>query len=280
MSNKKLDVLHKNGTYYVNVSYHTAYRNSAENIFINDKPSTLCEGTGATGHGKCWVKCLEEIKSIKVQIPNKKTPSHYQLKSELSQLQKFEAIMSIEDYNSLPDVYDEYGDEYQNPMHNFYNLVYTEPSTTHSYEELEFEIIDMDAEPCDLPNYIKVDFPYNIEYQDLVWHKYPCSINYKDVYKIVVPKIIACARQFPERYKITEYSNIQSLTIYEKFCVEGRKDIDMDVISLGGESKNCKIRTGTIRAENYNELQKKLDEYTQQFLDMLDVPKYKLVKCD
>lgn len=156
---------------------------------------------------------------------------------------------------------------------------------------IEFEVIDFDCEPVEMPEYVVVDFPANLRFRHQVQHKYPCHIDMKNVYNLVAEAIVREVGLHKELYKLTDHRNIQCLSldvvIAKKPHTERRRDlwsrrprwtkvtvssVNRNVFRLVGtyHDKSNAEQVVSVCGNDYADLQKNLDAYIRKFLDRID----------
>jgi len=165
------------------------------------------------------------------------------------------------------------------------------------YEDVEFsiELIDEDCEPLIKNKYPFVaQFPYFIENHEAVRHKYPCYISSEELFKIIVKY---CKENLPEHCKITsdyEFSFTVELILpilheedrlvdisrfnskkpkYEKRPL---RELRFPIIDICTPKHNYGLVISPINAENYQELETKIDSLLLEYKQLLS---QKLAVC-
>lgn len=278
-------VLEKDGISYI----HFRSKHFENQYLVNGKPPVKCPGNAeyAMIEGK-----VEKIEKIIYPVRN---VIKFRLKEQYEAITNLPKELPKETFKR-----DEYGDWYGENI-EFYEPVYDDPPP--KYEPIDFLVIDRNCEPVKMPHYVKVDFPYNLRHYPEVHHKYPCYIDRKDVYNLVKDRIIKVVDNSSGKYTRTNYSNIQTMTIYEvieipfrcerkevipartkrgkdkyKTVIEKTKKVKLfEIVGDYRTNDEDVIRIESIRGNNYEELMKNLEEYIQSFLSIFD--KTKRIVC-
>lgn len=165
------------------------------------------------------------------------------------------------------------------------------------WEPIEFDVdlIDEDCEPLINPKYkYHTVFPYYIENHNVVKHKYPCYMDGEELYRLIR---VAVKVNLPDHCVITSDYDF-SLTVKIRAPVLHEETFRVDVSSMNArkpkmvdkplrnilvtiidiETKNRYSGTVIKRvdADNYEELEKKVDDIIQEYVDMM---KWKPTVC-
>jgi|LGVE01.1.fsa_nt_gb hypothetical protein len=159
------------------------------------------------------------------------------------------------------------------------------------WEPIEFEIdlVDEDCEPLVNPKYkFRTEFPYYIENHEVVRHKYPCFIKGIDVYQLIRD---AVKENLPDHCVITsdyDFSftvKVRTPVIHEetfrvdvssfnarkpKMVNKPLRTIDVTVIDIQTEKRYSGIVIQSVHADNYKDLERKMDVLIQEYIDRLD----------
>lgn len=156
--------------------------------------------------------------------------------------------------------------------------------------DLDIELIDEDCEPLFSPKYgeFKTDFPHYVDKHSVVRHKYPCYIDGDRVFKYIVDAVKA---YLPDHcfvssdYKFSFAAKLRAPVLHEETIrVDNRRfnarkakwvdvplrEITVDVINIctAGHDYGEVIRA--VSADNYYELEAKMDMIVQGYLDLLN----------
>jgi hypothetical protein len=162
------------------------------------------------------------------------------------------------------------------------------PDTWESVD-LNIELIDEDCEPLFSPKYgeFKTDFPHYVDKHTVVRHKYPCHIDGDRAFKYIVDAVKA---SLPDHcfvssdYKFSFAVKLRAPVLHEETIrVDNRRfnarkakwvdvplrEITVDVINIctAGHDYGEVIRA--VSADNYYELEAKMDMIIQGYLDLL-----------
>lgn len=282
MENTKLTVLEKDGSSYVEIGYYKSY-------LINDKPLQLCPGN------EKWAFIDSTITSIKRPHTLPTKIIGYKLKSKYSNLVDMPEELPAESFDVDCDgsLYGEYNE--------FYEAMRTTPEI--KYTDIEFQVIDLNCEPINLPEYVQIKFPDNLRNYPQTWHKYPCYISASKVFDILYDKVVNIVDSSDKKYGRDNYKNIQTLEVWENVPVnfplhkriieyattkKGKNKVKniqetirkIRVFRLYGTYKldreidsDTEILIQSISGENYQHLQKNLEDYIQSFIILLDSKK-------
>ncbi|MEW9698011.1 hypothetical protein [Paenibacillus sp. SI8] len=177
----------------------------------------------------------------------------------------------------------------------FYRAKYDDPKPY--LEPVEFEVIDRNCAPVQIPSYVTIEFPNNIAKFPETQHKYPCRISAETVFNLVYDRVKERVDGSDDKYYIDNLRNIQMLRVDERIAIpyhETRsrsyypsvrsrkpKTVTEQVrwkMARVFELKGPKYGSGadnvllaqTVRGNNYAELQTNLEAYIRTFLTQLD----------
>lgn len=179
----------------------------------------------------------------------------------------------------------------------FYEGVYK--LTDLVYSPVQFIVID-DCQPVNMIKEVKVDFPYNLKNYPQTWHKYPCHIEYTDVFNLVHDALSEIIDNSEGKYLNDSFRSIQYMTVSEivtlhepniknkrvysrgKWQNTGKKEkIYNETIMLfsikgkydnsGGDYEQIK----RVEGKNYQDLMENLNKYIQSFTGRLSKNKRK-----
>ncbi|GAG17730.1 unnamed protein product, partial [marine sediment metagenome] len=108
-------------------------------------------------------------------------------------------------------------DRFEGDLIEFYEEVRAE--STEELEPIEWQVIDMDCEPVELPKYVLVKFPDSLRQYPQTWHKYPCVIGVPDVFNLVYDRVAEVVDSSDRKYGRNDYRNIQILGVWENVPV-------------------------------------------------------------
>lgn len=286
MSTTKFNVLKKDGTSYIELGYYS------DGYLVNGKPLVQCPGN------KNWGMIEGDITSIEKIIPGGRKHTGFTLKPE------FRGIVSnLIETNLTPDtlIYDYETNEWAGTHAELYNATYEDLPDV--LEDIEFEVIDYDCEPVQIPAYVHIDFPANLRFYQCVHHKYPCHIKMPQVFDLVASAIVAEAKKYPALYSLHDCRNIQVLGVDVTIDIQPKVERrDTNPFGKRPKWKNVTITTlkkrifsivGTynnktdseqieeVRGANYEELQENLRIYIEGFTSRIDPRRWHVCdKCD
>lgn len=251
---------------------------------INGKDAVPCNGDAR------WCVVEGEITSIEMYKPGANEPLHY--KRNVDAPQNLPEIIQLDrvyrnedwDYVSL-DGFD---------LDN-YCMVYEQKEG--SWESVEFDVIDRDCEPVQLPAWVSVEWPANIEHYPEQQHKYPCSISARSLFELIVGRVELLVKSSPE-LDWNDYRNIGTFTVKHRVNIpdplrrqeriEGYKSPRsrkktvtyvkpeykwVDLVTVNGfykDSTRDEIKLAGLRGANYEELHRKVEEYIDSIVSLCD----------
>lgn len=284
-------VMTKNGKSYAKLSqcaYEPKWR-------VNGAEPTWGKGD------RNWCVVDDEITSIERYKAGGKKPLHWKRSVDavpsLPETLPLDRVECDDDWNNVSlDGYD---------LSNYYLVEEELPGT---WEPVEFEVLDRDCEPVQLPTWAIVEWPANVEHYPEQQHKYPCSITAKSLFEIVVgevAQVIASSKELTwddyrnigcftvkKRLHIPEPLRRQERREYYKTLRSKKASVEyivpewkwVDVVRVNGfykDSSRDDIRVPSLRAANYTELKKAVDEYVTKIVDLCDESKWHVCEvCD
>lgn len=283
--NNPIHILQKNGYSFFKKLY---YSNFVCYWVNGDKKPEICPGNNE------WMQFKGDINKLEIECKEQTSVISYDLKPEFLPLN-----------NSDPATYrlsvpfsiwqDEIKDEdYTHHLINFYNGVLREEPN--SRQELPILVIDRDCEPISMIAGIKINFPHDLQNYPETWHKYPCSIDGDSVFNHIVSKAKSLINKNPDRYTVKDYINIGAFSVREKIKITFPKTkkvsyypglkskkmvertvpdtyIEVELVDLYApryKDGSGHIMEPSISGDNYSELLKKLEEYTNKKILMFD----------
>ncbi|MEK6878863.1 MAG: hypothetical protein AABY22_04610 [Nanoarchaeota archaeon] len=247
--------------------------------FVNGEQTESCVSD------KSWKKFKGKINSIKIEYDLPQKVLEYRIKDEYKPLSKENSKFP---FTKLIDSYDYDLDN------NFYNAVYSPKER--KQEEVPFIVIDKNCEPIQMVPGVKIQFPHNLNNHPETWHKYPCSISSHFVFLDLFNKAKEFCSKY-SKYKIEDMINIGIFRVKEYIEVNFKKldirsyyrslkakkmtdeiyeveRIEIELLNIYSEiytspPKNVKI-VPSFKADNYEQLKKKIDEYIGNELFILD----------
>lgn len=268
MTNRRtIVVLNNAGTYYFNTA--SSNLSGSKGILVNGKEPSPCTGENAYTYSAKWVKWRKPIKKVELVLPQSRKLVAFMLKEQ------YRGVVSLEPELPSDRLRASY-DACEGENGEFYAPVYEEQPDR--IEPMDVEIIDVEAEPRAIPDYVTPKFPADVEYPKYLWHHYPCSINYKKVFDLAYDELVAFCRG-KAHLRVSGYKNIQSLTIYEVIQVESRKPYEISVLRLVGDyQESGATRTPNIEGDNFDAVKRKLAEYVESLKTSVDKQQYRVVK--
>lgn len=274
----KLRVMVKDGTSYVETG--------GRNLLINGQEAAVCKGNSL------WRQVEGPIESI-VAVH---TPSPKVLKFVLKEEHK--ALLSSLPAECSPGTFERDWDEdcgWSGEYAAFYEPVYDDPQPVHT--PLEFEVIDLNCEPVLIPTYVKVEFPACVSEHRCTWHKYPCSIDSSQVFRLLYDEVEKVVAAHPDRFFKDDFRSIETCRVQQRVLIPApvrktrqedyyptfrsrktktRTVVDtiknVEVMHFVGSYKNDKgaVQVISVHGKDYAELQVNLASYIRSFTDKLD----------
>lgn len=182
-------------------------------------------------------------------------------------------------------------DECENTeIRGLYDSEYEKLPNVWEHTDMEIELIDDDCEPLVKTKYTYyIDFPHYINRHGMVRHKYPCHIKADDVFKYVVTAI---RDNLPKHCRISSDFDF-SLTVdvkipllheethtVDKSRFNARKpkwvtvplrEVQKHIIDICTPSHKYGHVMQPVEADNYYELEEKMDGVIQSYLDLLQM---------
>lgn len=222
--------------------------------------------------------------------PSKSYVVEYRLKEGYEVTDKIPAILPPESFDCI-----EYDNEcecrtYDNEdIKGLYEQIRKDQPNIWEPTELEIDLIDEDCEPLINPKYnFKTEFPYYIENHVVVRHKYPCYIKGTSVFQLIRD---ACKKSTPDHCRITSDYNfhfsveVKVVVLHDeihkvdvssfnsrkpKWVNQPLRHIEMKVIDIQTERKYSGKVIQDVKADNYEELEKKMDALILEYINMMD----------
>lgn len=187
----------------------------------------------------------------------------------------------------------------------FYYAKYDDPQPY--LEPVEFDIIDRNCAPVQIPSYVTIEFPHNIARYPETQHKYPCRIGAESVFNLLYDRVKERVEKSEGKYTIDDYRSIQMLRVDERISIpynetsqrsyyptQRSRKMKTETVHVRWktarvfELKGPKYGTGAdktplvqmVRGNDYEELQTNLESYIQSFIVQLDEGKREVcVNC-
>ena len=263
--NEPWKVLQKDGTSYIEIR-----RGSNQRVLINSDPVVLCPGNDKWAIVEGDVHSIQGVKTVRGEALCFRLAERYRgIVPNLPETQPLDAF-EFTDCGGI-----------KGELAEFYEVVRRED--TEEFEPREWQVIDMDCEPAQLPDYVKVEFPNDLS-------KYPCYILYKTVFDFIWDRVSGIVDNSNGKYRRDNFKGIQALRVWQEIPAnfdvkrlvigEGKKATrvkrrvcEATILSIVGDYKRDYMDTvqiENVRGENYEDLQKNLEEYIQSFLVLLD----------
>jgi hypothetical protein len=179
----------------------------------------------------------------------------------------------------------------------FYEAEYEVPPD--EWVQAEFEVIDRDCEPVDMPSWCVVDWPANIEHYRERQHLYPCHITVESLFCLCAEQIESAVNKSSGRLFLADYRSIGTLhvdalvDIPEEFQRPERVEYyktfrakkastkivknstkTVRLFELNGHyskpSASC-IQVPSIRAANYEKLASEVEKYVDSIVGLCDM---------
>lgn len=274
-------VLEKGGMSYVELDWR---RNDTR---INGEKAIACPGNDKWAMVEGKITSLEYVRQVQGEVTGFRLADRYRNLVALPETQPLDAFERAVDCGGIAG-----------ELSEFYEVVRAEP--TEETEVLEWQVINLDCEPMQMPDYVQAKFPDSLRQYPQTWHKYPCYITMPNVFSLVYDKVAEAVDGSDRKYERDNYKNIQVLEVWENVPVnfplhrrvvriattkKGKDKVEeipetvrkIPVFKLYGTYKTDREFRGTdvgmqiqaIHGESYGDLQKKLEEYVQSFLIIL-----------
>jgi hypothetical protein len=278
---------------YKNKSYIKI--NNYTNYIVNDKKAQQCKGN------KDWHEIDGKVEKIEQEYQSHRLILGYKLANQYLNLEGPEFPKEVaKDY--FYDEYKDYEDE-DNPKRAFYEPVYSEPEIRR--EPHQFEIIEINGVPRDLPYWCKVNFPNSLNEFKELQYLFPCSINYEMLFPLLWDKIKEKIAN-NKSYWMDDYKNIQTLTVSKKINIPKSCQIEeqekywpsfsskkqktrpvtrtekwVKLFTVIGKytRRDGDIQVPTLEGKNLADLEKKINEYISSFTSLLDDGVYNVCEC-
>lgn len=192
------------------------------------------------------------------------------------------------------DVDDDYDDSDYHHMNadirGLYNNEYEKLPDVWEHIDMEIELIDNDCEPLIKAKYTcHVDFPHYINRHGAVRHKYPCHIGSGDAFKYIVATI---KDNLPEHCYVSSNFDfhfavdVRIPVLHEethrvdksrwnakkpKWAEVPLREVQKTVVDICTPNHDYGNVIDTVYADNYYELEEKMDGILQSYLDLLQM---------
>jgi hypothetical protein len=276
----KIIVMQKDGVSYVKL---VSYGNFSGNHYvINGEPAVQADGD----------KTYAVVNGVVTSIERKVTPQRNRIGFVL--IERYREITQLP--HELPlgaFVYDDDGDLCGENA-EFYRGIFDDPQPY--LEAVEFDIIDRDCEPVNMPSYVVIEFPNNIAKYRETQHKYPCYVSSETAFNLLWDRVKEHVTASNGIYVIDDYKSIQALRVQERINIpyhetkqrsyyptQRSRKMKTETVPVTqklvkvieiygpkyGQDAAGKQRTQTIRGVNYADLQTNVESYIQSFLTQL-----------
>lgn len=174
---------------------------------------------------------------------------------------------------------------------------------------MEFEVIDRNTEPVDMPNWVTVNWPANVERCRETQHKYPCYITRESLFALVASAVEKKITESRGALEWNDFRNIGTFTVkrWVEIPVKARKPERVEyypsinsrkpktkTIVREGESRDLftyngfykdgrknEIKAPSIQAANYAELAEAVSEHVEAIAALCDTTRYCICeKCN
>lgn len=199
----------------------------------------------------------------------KKSIIKYQLKEGFTLTDKTPASMTKEAFRCCDN-------ECENSeIRGLYEPVYRQEPDEWVFIDMKIEVIDSDCEPLINPKYpYKIKFPGYIDKHMIVQHKCPCFIDGDDLYGLIRS---AVKKNVPDHCIInSDYDFHFEVKAIVPHHINPLIKETMSIIEISKKKYTYSKKVKDVHAENYAELEQKIDNIIQGHLDKL---KTKVVVC-
>ena len=269
-------VIKKNGMFYCR--YNTDYPSD-----IPSEDRVRFDVSREPSFDAKWAVFKEMPSKVENFIPGRSIIIKYKLKAGYCITSKTPSELPTDSFNYINDCDRNNGDIY-----GLYNKILE--NTESKWEEInsKFTLIDEDCEPLVNPKYpYVVKFPYYIENHEAVQHKYPCKIKGTELYKLIKT---AVKENLPDHCNITsDYDfhfavSVSAKVIHDElYTVDDRnfnarkpkyvqkplRTIGIELINIKTEGNYNSTMISDVSAENYAELEQKVDNIIKEYVDSL-----------
>lgn len=191
-------------------------------------------------------------------------------------------------------------DECDNPeIRGLYDAVFEKRPDTWENVDLDIEVIDEDCEPIEHPKYTyNSDFPHYVDKHTIVRHKYPCHINADDVFKYIVSAVkdvlpdhchvssdfdfhFAVDVKIPLLHKENHTIDTSSWNARKpKYQEVPLRHMEKKLIEICTPSHKGGTMIRDVHANNYYELEEKMDDIVQSYVDLLQAKPVVCPNCE
>jgi len=191
--------------------------------------------------------------------------------------------------------------------YRFFETVYQEGEEY--WTPLEFEVIDRDTEPVNMPAWAVVQWPANIEHHRETQHKYPCSIGREALFGLVVAAVEKKIAESRGVLEWNDYRNIGTFTVKRWIDIPAKirkperveywpsarsRKAKTKMVTREREQRNLftyngfyrdrgkdDIHAPSINAANYAELAEAVNEHVDAIAALCDLDRYCICeKCN
>ena len=182
-------------------------------------------------------------------------------------------------------------DECENTeIRGLYDATYEKPPDIWEPVDMNIELVDADCEPVTNIKYTyNVDFPYYIEFHDIVRHKYPCHINAENVFKYIAKAVkenlpdhcyissdfdfhLGVDVRIPVLHKETHsIDNSKWNAKKPKYEEVPLREVQKTIIDICTPRHSYGTVVSSVHADNYYELEKEMDSVIQRYVDLLQM---------
>ena len=205
-------------------------------------------------------------------IHGKKTITKYTLKDGFTPTDKTPANMTKEAFRCCDDECE------NNEIRGLYEPVYRQEPDEWRIVDMKIELIDSDCEPLLKHKYpYTVKFPGYIDKHMIVMHKLPCFMKGDDLFDYIKA---AVKKNIPDHCKITSnYDFHFEVKIQVPYLNNPLNPQRKTMIEISKKKYTYRGKVQDVSADNYVELEKKIDAIIQGHIDKMNTKIYICPTC-
>jgi len=236
-----------------------------------------------------WCQLSQQPQKIEVLVTPPSRIVAYKLRDDCREVAPNAAAEVAPEFFALHDDYETRDNEH---LYRLYEEVRETPESYLDLCEWDIVLADLDCEPVTMTLPVKVDVPKVFTEYLETHHKYPCTLSSDALFDLLWDRVHAKIGA-SDNFQMDAYKNIRALTVKRliKFATPQKasrnvarfgarkpkwqkylKHYDAKTLFTihGASYKSSGPYTPTLRANNYAEMEKQVDEYCQGFLDQLE----------
>lgn len=170
-------------------------------------------------------------------------------------------------------------DECENSeIRGLYDPVYKQEQDKWVFVDMKIEVLDSDCEPLINPKYqYKVKFPEYITTHMIVRHKMPCYMEGDELYDLIRS---AVKKNIPKHCIIkSDYAFHFEVKIVVPYITNPLIKETKSIIEISKKKYQYSGKIKDVHADNYAELEKKIDKIIQGYIDKMKTKVYVCPEC-